>query len=270
HRTHLPVSYEGCAAREGQPPASFPIRGAGGCDGGWALPGPPQPAAARGLARSLLPPPGLSEALRAPLPGDRQAQRLGEQVRSRKTRNCQANSWPSVPKFDKVPWLSEASLVNKPLVLSLPKRSPQSSASFPTLSKKDGNLPILFQVPDVLSKARRKQNHSTLLRNKWLCSTCREITTVQPRTMKIPDTLKLSFENFMRHKMMRLHYPRSQTPLKSSQDDISTESIHYRLPLRGPRTSVFQGLLSDAYEGLQAMQPSSLPKKEARGKTRRH
>ncbi|XP_003785870.1 uncharacterized protein C1orf105 homolog [Otolemur garnettii] len=219
--------------------------------------------------RNNLPRPEASRGRCCPLPASRRPCALPFPETGRLTASeskSAAERQPSVPKFEKVPWLSEASLVNKPLVLSLPKRCPQSSTSYPPLSKKDRNLPILFQVPDVLSQARRKQSHSMLLRNNWLCSTCQEITTVQPRTMKIPDTLKLSFENFMRHK---LHYPRSQTVLKSSQDDISTESIHYRLPIRGPRTSVFQGLLSNAYETLQAMQPSSLPKKEPRGKSTR-
>ncbi|XP_004756766.1 uncharacterized protein C1orf105 homolog isoform X3 [Mustela putorius furo] len=80
----------------------------------------------------------------------------------------------SVPKFGKIPWLSEASLVNKPLVLSLPKRYPHASATFLISSKKDMNLPILFQVPDVLSKARRLHRSPVLVRNKQLCSTCQE------------------------------------------------------------------------------------------------
>ncbi|KAL2771291.1 uncharacterized protein WCI35_019486 [Daubentonia madagascariensis] len=175
----------------------------------------------------------------------------------------------SVPKFDKVPWLSEASLINKPLVLSLPKRSPHSSATFSTSSKKDMNLPILFQVPNVLSKARRNQSDSMLLRNKQLCSTCREINTVQLRTVIIPDDLKLSFENFMSCRLKSLRQPKAKTVPKPSHDDISTESIHYRLPILGPRTSVFHGLLSDSYKTLQAMQPSSMPRREPMGKTTR-
>nr|XP_051713083.1 uncharacterized protein C1orf105 homolog isoform X4 [Oryctolagus cuniculus] len=80
----------------------------------------------------------------------------------------------SVPKFDKVPWPGEASLRNKPLVLSLPKRSPHSYAIFPT-SSKDMNLSILFHVPDVFSK-------------------------IQSRPLRIPDGLKLSFKNFVSHR----------------------------------------------------------------------
>uniref|UniRef100_A0A8C8Z667 Chromosome 1 open reading frame 105 n=1 Tax=Prolemur simus TaxID=1328070 RepID=A0A8C8Z667_PROSS len=175
----------------------------------------------------------------------------------------------SVPKFDKVPWLSEASLVNKPLVLSLPKRVPHSSATFPTSSKKDVNLPILFQVPDALSKARRNQSDSILLRNQQLCSTCQEINTVQPRTMIIPDDLKLSFDNFMSRRMKSPHQPKAQSIHKPSHDDISEESVRYRLPMLGPRTAAFHGLLSDAYKTLQEMQPTSLPKKEPMGKTTR-
>uniref|UniRef100_A0A2K6GH58 Chromosome 1 open reading frame 105 n=1 Tax=Propithecus coquereli TaxID=379532 RepID=A0A2K6GH58_PROCO len=175
----------------------------------------------------------------------------------------------SVPKFDKVPWLSEASLVNKPLVLSIPKRSLHSSATFPTPSKRGVKLPILFQVPDVLSQARRNQSDSILLRNKQLCSTCREINTVQPRTMIIPDGLKLSFENFMSRRMKSLHQPKARTVPKPSHEDISKDSVHYRLPLLGPRTAAFHGLLTDAYNTLQATQPSALPKKEPMGKTTR-
>ncbi|XP_023566135.1 uncharacterized protein C1orf105 homolog isoform X3 [Octodon degus] len=105
----------------------------------------------------------------------------------------------AVPKFDKVPWLSEASLTNKPLVLSLPNRS-YSSATFLTSPRGHVNSPLLFQGPDVSSKTGRNQTDSGLLRNKWLCASCREEKMVQPRTMTIPDDLKLSFKNFMNHR----------------------------------------------------------------------
>ncbi|XP_043424923.1 uncharacterized protein C1orf105 homolog isoform X1 [Prionailurus viverrinus] len=174
----------------------------------------------------------------------------------------------SVPKFDKIPWLSEASRSNKPLVLSLPKRSPHASA-FLVSSKKDTHLPILFQVPDVLSKARRDKSNPMLIRSKQLCSTCQEIKMVQPRTLIIPHNLKLSFENLMSHRMMSLPPPKAKTESKHSCNDISTESIHYRLPIRGPRTAVFHGLLADTYKSLQETQLSSLPGKEPVGKTMR-
>ncbi|XP_005622577.1 uncharacterized protein C1orf105 homolog isoform X2 [Canis lupus baileyi] len=172
----------------------------------------------------------------------------------------------SVPKFGKIPWLSEASLINKPLVLSLPKRYPQNSGTFLISSKKDMNLPILFQVPDVLSKARRIQSNPMLIRNKQLCSTCQEIKMVQPKPVIIPHNLKLSFENLMSHRMS-LHPPKAQAVLKHSHNDISTESIHYRLPILGPRTAVFNELLADTYATLQETQLSSLPRKEPMGKT---
>ncbi|XP_063483470.1 uncharacterized protein C1orf105 homolog isoform X3 [Symphalangus syndactylus] len=156
---------------------------------------------------------------------------------------CHLKGWASVPKFDKIPWLSEASLVNKPLVLSLPRRYPHSSATFLTSSKKNMNLPILLQVPDVLSK-------------------------VQPRTMKIPDDPKVSFENFMSDRMS-LHQPKFQTTPEPFHDDIPTESIHYRLPILGPRTAVFHGLLTETYKTLKERQRSSLPRKEPIGKTMR-
>ncbi|XP_025781988.1 uncharacterized protein C1orf105 homolog [Puma concolor] len=174
----------------------------------------------------------------------------------------------SVPKFDKIPWLSEASRSNKPLVLSLPKRSPHASA-FLISSKKDTHLPILFQVPDVLSKARRDKSNPMLIRSKQLCSTCQEIKMVQPRTLIIPHNLKLSFENLMSHRMMSLPPPKAKTESKHSCNDISTESIHYRLPILGPRTAVFHGLLADTYKSLQETQLSSLPGKEPVGKTMR-
>ncbi|XP_014933291.1 uncharacterized protein C1orf105 homolog isoform X5 [Leopardus geoffroyi] len=174
----------------------------------------------------------------------------------------------SVPKFDKIPWLSEASRSNKPLVLSLPKRSPHASA-FLVSSKKDTHLPILFQVPDVLSKARRDKSNPMLIRSKQLCSTCQEIKMVQPRTLIIPHNLKLSFENLMSHRMMSLPPPKAKTESKHSCNDISTESIHYRLPILGPRTAVFHGLLADTYKSLQETQLSSLPGKEPVGKTMR-
>ncbi|XP_058165297.1 uncharacterized protein C1orf105 homolog [Dasypus novemcinctus] len=170
----------------------------------------------------------------------------------------------SVPKFGKIPWLSEASLINKPLVLSIPKRTPQSSSSFLVSSTKNKDLPILFQVPDVLSKVRRSQGGSMLLRNKQLCSTCREIKTIQPRVMILPNDLTLSFENFMNQRMMGIHPPKVQTVPRSSPDDILTESIHYRLPILGPRTSAFHGILSETYRTLQEtqLQLSSLSRKE--------
>nr|XP_014708360.2 uncharacterized protein C1orf105 homolog isoform X1 [Equus asinus] len=175
----------------------------------------------------------------------------------------------SVPKFGKIPSFSEASLINKPLVLSLPKRSPHSSATFLVSSKKDMNLPIMFQVPDVLSKARRNQGDPMLIRNKQLCSMCREIKTVQSRAIIIPSDLKLSFKNFMNQRMMSLHPPKAQTVRKPSRGDIPTESVHYRLPILGPRTAVFHGMLSDAYKTLQETHLSSLSGKEPMGKTMR-
>ncbi|VFV34292.1 Hypothetical predicted protein [Lynx pardinus] len=174
----------------------------------------------------------------------------------------------SVPKFDKIPWLSEASRSNKPLVLSLPKRSPHASA-FLVSSKKDTHLPILFQVPDVLSKARRDKSNPMLIRSKQLCSTCQEIKMVQPRTLIIPHNLKLSFENLMSHRMMSRPPPKAKTESKHSCNDISTESIHYRLPILGPRTAVFHRLLADTYKSLRETQLSSLPGKEPVGKTMR-
>ncbi|TEA39097.1 hypothetical protein DBR06_SOUSAS43010002, partial [Sousa chinensis] len=161
----------------------------------------------------------------------------------------------SVPRFDKIPWFSEASLINKPLVLSLPKRYPHSSATFLVSSKKAMNLPILFQVPDVLSKAGRNRRDPTLIRNKQLCSTCREMKTVV-----VEDG---------RHglRMMSLHPPKAQTVPRRPRDDIPTEGARYRLPILGPRTAVSRGLLSDAYDTLQDMQLSSLPRKEPVGKT---
>ncbi|KAI5179905.1 hypothetical protein MUG91_G36n31 [Manis pentadactyla] len=61
-------------------------------------------------------------------------------------------------------------------------KSPQASATSLVSSEKDVNLPILFQVPDVSSK-------------------------VQPRTVVIPNNLKLPLENFMSHRMRSLHPP---------------------------------------------------------------
>ncbi|KAM5294937.1 uncharacterized protein C1orf105 homolog isoform 4-T4 [Glossophaga mutica] len=78
----------------------------------------------------------------------------------------------SVPKFDKVPWLSDGSLRNKPLLLSLPKRYPHASATLLISYKKDTNLPSLFQVPE-------------------------DSFQVQQRTTKDPDDRTLSFEAFM-------------------------------------------------------------------------
>ncbi|KAM7235143.1 hypothetical protein CapIbe_013963 [Capra ibex] len=188
---------------------------------------------------------------------------MGESMGSNtKHKKCEVLTDVSAPRFDKIPWFSEASFMNKPLVLSLPKRYPHSSATFLVASKKDMNLPILFQVPDVLSKTGWNQNDPTLIRNKQLCSTCRDVKMVQPKTLIIPDDLKQSFANIMNHRMMSLHPPKAQTVPKRSCDDILTENVHYRLPILGPRTAVFHGLLSDAYETLRETELSSLPSKE--------
>ncbi|XP_008694574.1 uncharacterized protein C1orf105 homolog isoform X2 [Ursus maritimus] len=72
------------------------------------------------------------------------------------------------------------------------------------------------------SQAGRIQSNPMLIRNKQLCSTCREIKMVQPRTMTIPHNLKLSFENFMSHRMMSLHPPKAPTVPECSRNDIST------------------------------------------------
>ncbi|XP_032469404.1 uncharacterized protein C1orf105 homolog [Phocoena sinus] len=70
-------------------------------------------------------------------------------------------------------------------------------------------------------------------------------------------------------RMMSLHPPKAQTVPKRPRDDIPTEGARYRLPILGPRTAVSHGLLSDAYNTLQDMQLSSLPRKEPVGKTMR-
>ncbi|KAM9685474.1 uncharacterized protein C1orf105 homolog [Trichechus inunguis] len=268
--THLPAGSQGCSARGGRPPASFPIRDAGVATATEQfrfrphLHGKSVLLLLGSTTRTPLPPPGRSEDLLAALPGTGpkpNAGNLGKLIPTERQ--------VSVPKFDKIPWLSEASFINKPLVLSLPKRSPQSSTTILISSKKDMNLPFLFQVPDALSKVSRSQSNSVLLRNRQLCSTCRERKMVQPRTMLIPDDLKLSFENFMSHRMMGLHPPRAKTVPKLPHDDILTENIDYRLPILGPRTAVFQDLLSDAYRTLQERQLSSLPRKGPISKTMR-
>ncbi|KAK1329225.1 hypothetical protein QTO34_011405 [Cnephaeus nilssonii] len=176
----------------------------------------------------------------------------------------------SVPKFEKIPWLCEASLRNKPLVLSLPRRYPHASATSLNSWRKDVNLPNTFQVPNGLSKARRNHRGPVLGRSRQLCSTCQEVKMVQPRTMMIPDDLKHSFENCLSHRMKTFSHQKPRlnpgVPLMTSQ-----QSIHYRLPLLGPRTGAFHELLlSDSYKALRGMQLSSSPRKEPMGKTMRH
>ncbi|XP_037023301.2 uncharacterized protein C1orf105 homolog isoform X3 [Artibeus jamaicensis] len=140
----------------------------------------------------------------------------------------------SVPKFDKVPWLSDASLRNKPLLLSLPKRYPHASATFLISYKKDTNLPSLFQVPDDSFQARRKPNDPALVRNRQLCSTCWEMRTARPRATQDPGDQTPSFEAFMSRKMKHLQPPKAQTVPKSPQDDSSTVSE----PVYAPTSSV--------------------------------
>ncbi|XP_059136120.1 uncharacterized protein C1orf105 homolog isoform X3 [Peromyscus eremicus] len=145
-----------------------------------------------------------------------------------------------VPKFDKVPWLSEASLVNKPLVLSIPGRY-HSSAAVLTLCKKGMDLPNLLQVPDVIYQ-------------------------VQPKNFIIPDHQKPSFQNSVDHREMLLHHPDIQQ-FDHPCNDIPTESIRYRLPIMGPRTAVFHRLLSGAYTTPLETQHLSLPRKKLKSKT---
>ncbi|MXQ81895.1 hypothetical protein E5288_WYG004742 [Bos mutus] len=124
-------------------------------------------------------------------------------------------------------------------------------------------------LADSESQAGWNQNDPTLIRNKQLCSTCRGVKMVQPKTLIIPDDRKLSFANIMNHRMMSLHQPKAQTVPKRSRDDILTENVHYRLPILGPRTAVFHRLLSDAYETLQETQLSSLPSEQSSESDRR-
>ncbi|XP_045694570.1 uncharacterized protein C1orf105 homolog isoform X1 [Phyllostomus hastatus] len=127
----------------------------------------------------------------------------------------------SVPKFDKVPWLSDASLRNKPLLLSLPQRYPHAAATFLISYKKDTNLPSVFQVPDDSLQARRKPDYPALVRSRQLCASCWEMRTAQPRATMIPDEQTLSFEASVSRRMKRLQPRKAQTAPKSSQDDIS-------------------------------------------------
>ncbi|XP_037023300.2 uncharacterized protein C1orf105 homolog isoform X2 [Artibeus jamaicensis] len=173
----------------------------------------------------------------------------------------------SVPKFDKVPWLSDASLRNKPLLLSLPKRYPHASATFLISYKKDTNLPSLFQVPDDSFQARRKPNDPALVRNRQLCSTCWEMRTARPRATQDPGDQTPSFEAFMSRKMKHLQPPKAQTVPKSPQDDSSTESFRHRLPIVGPRTAIFCGLLSRPRRALPLAQLPPTPRGKRSGKT---
>nr|XP_027790697.1 uncharacterized protein C1orf105 homolog [Marmota flaviventris] len=168
----------------------------------------------------------------------------------------------SVPKFDKVPWLNETSHMNKPLVLSLPKRSAHPFTTFLASTWKDEGLPVLFQVPDVSSKARKNQHDLMSLRHKRLSSACQEKKMVQPGTVINPDYLKLSFENFVSQRMMNLHQCRSQTEPKSSRENMATESVPCKLPILGPRTAVFYGMLSDAYKALEKNPHSFMSRKD--------
>ncbi|XP_021014509.1 uncharacterized protein C1orf105 homolog isoform X3 [Mus caroli] len=170
-----------------------------------------------------------------------------------------------VPKFDKIPWLSEASLVNKPLVLSIPRR--YHSSIVLTSYKKDMYLPHLLENPDFISKARKNEHENLSPRNKQLCSTCREyqkVKTVQPKMFIIPDHQKPSSQNSVNHREVSLH---SQVQQLNSYNDIPTESISYRLPIIGPRTAVFHRLLSGAYETPRDTQHCAFPRKKGMSKT---
>ncbi|XP_071456408.1 uncharacterized protein C1orf105 homolog isoform X1 [Marmota flaviventris] len=127
---------------------------------------------------------------------------------------------------------------------------------------KDEGLPVLFQVPDVSSKARKNQHDLMSLRHKRLSSACQEKKMVQPGTVINPDYLKLSFENFVSQRMMNLHQCRSQTEPKPSRENMATESVPCKLPILGPRTAVFYGMLSDAYKALEKNPHSFMSRKD--------
>ncbi|XP_045694572.1 uncharacterized protein C1orf105 homolog isoform X2 [Phyllostomus hastatus] len=171
----------------------------------------------------------------------------------------------SVPKFDKVPWLSDASLRNKPLLLSLPQRYPHAAATFLISYKKDTNLPSVFQVPDDSLQARRKPDYPALVRSRQLCASCWEMRTAQPRATMIPDEQTLSFEASVSRRMKRLQPRKAQTAPKSSQDDISAGTVRPRLPIVGPRTAVFCGLLSHPSGARPRTQLSSAPRGKPAG-----
>ncbi|XP_060053868.1 uncharacterized protein C1orf105 homolog [Erinaceus europaeus] len=172
-----------------------------------------------------------------------------------------------VPKFDNIPWLSSTSLSNKPLVLSIPKRS-QPLASLLVSPKKDLNSPISFQVPEVSSQAWRNRSGPRLSRNKHLCDTCRQIIMAQP-TLLNPDSKKLTFKNVMNQAVINPALQDSHPEVCPPRDNTTTESTHCRLPIMGPRIAVFHGLLSDAYRSLQASQASPKPRKASQDKVKR-
>uniref|UniRef100_A0A8D2GNK2 Chromosome 1 open reading frame 105 n=1 Tax=Urocitellus parryii TaxID=9999 RepID=A0A8D2GNK2_UROPR len=158
----------------------------------------------------------------------------------------------SVPKFDKVPWLSETSHMNKPLVLSLPRRSAHPFTTFLASTWKDEGLPALFQVPDVSLKARKNQRDLMSLRHKRLCSACQEKKMVMDSCAFLLLPIR----------MMNLHQCGSQTEPKPSHENMATESVPCKLPILGPRTAVFYGMLSDAYKALEKNQHSLMSRKD--------
>ncbi|XP_058430418.1 uncharacterized protein C1orf105 homolog isoform X4 [Marmota monax] len=141
-------------------------------------------------------------------------------------------------------------------------RSAHPFTTFLASTWKDEGLPVLFQVPDVSSKARKNQHDLMSLRHKRLSSACQGKKMVQPGTVINPDYLKLSFENFVSQRMMNLHQCRSQTEPKPSRENMATESVPCKLPILGPRTAVFYGMLSDAYKALEKNQHSFMSRKD--------
>ncbi|CAH6789369.1 RGD1309106 [Phodopus roborovskii] len=142
-----------------------------------------------------------------------------------------------------------------------------ASATVLTLSKKDMDLPNLLQVPDIISKARKNEHENLSPRNKQLYSTFPEMKTVQPKNFTIPHRdEKPSFQNSVNHRVMLLHHPHVQQ-FNHPCNDILTESIHYRLPIMGPRTAIFHRLLSGAYKTPQETQHFSFPRKKQKSKT---
>ncbi|MEJ1270252.1 hypothetical protein NN561_001076 [Cricetulus griseus] len=129
-------------------------------------------------------------------------------------------------------------------------------------------------------RTARKNGHENLLpRNKQLYSTYREVKTtitdnilnqgfspqVQPKNFTIPDyEEKSSSQNSVNHRVMFIHHPHVQ---QFNQCYHKTESIGYRLPIMGPRTAIFHGLLSSAYHTPQETQHLSFPRNKRMMKT---
>ncbi|XP_044905332.1 uncharacterized protein C1orf105 homolog isoform X2 [Felis catus] len=190
----------------------------------------------------------------------------------------------SVPKFDKIPWLSEASRSNKPLVLSLPKshrskgrtlniHTPSGLPALPrgspgadavvcvsgavlTKERQKGNRGSETERPGkrktnskTETEARRDKSNPMLIRSKQLCSTCQEIKMKRKRTARGNGG----------HKDKALPSVRAAAERGPCPHRVRTDAIQVQ-----PRTLIIPHNLKLSFENLMSHRMMSLPPPKAK------